>query len=212
MLGIGSPEFALIVAVGAVVSGATATVLHRLIAHARSLRAVREVDIDAPVEQVWAWLVELGLDSADWGRRGPIRTDAGARIAPLLDAPGERHEHTGFEVVRIEAPRLVVGQRSDGCMWSIELSDRGAGRATMASRLVVGAAVGPGHSARERRLLRRVRQCAEAGAPLPLSPVTSPAPAVSLLHDAPTESGVDVGSFAAELLPVRGELDPAGVD
>ena len=177
-------------------------------------RHVRSVDIDAPVEQVWSWMVELGMGSADWRGRGLIRSGSTTRIAPVLGGEGATDEGVAnsFEVVRIEAPWLVVATRADGAIWTIELSDRGAGRSRMASRFRPGGKADRLQIVRELRLLRRIRTCAEAGAPLPHRPVTSPAAPVSLLDDAPAQPRIDLGSLAPELSAVRGELDPAGVD
>jgi len=149
----------------------------------RAVVTTRAVTIDAPVEQVWDWVVELGVGPDGWCTPGHLaegRSTDGIvtdGIVPALGdlgggagAPG-----AGYEVLRIEAPHTLVSRGADGTTWCLHLRDAGGGRTRLVSRFRSSPA-GPDGSApladpleflRERRMLRGLRTRAESGAPMP---------------------------------------------
>ena len=142
----------------------------------------RAVTIDAPVPQVWAWLVERGIGSGGWSTRGLVDDGrlGGSRIVPLIrnlgaggtgSAPGN-----GFEVHRIDAPNTIVSRGPDGTSWCLQLRDVGGGRTRLVSRFRSQYDLVPGRSIvladpiaflQERRMLLDLKALAERGAPLP---------------------------------------------
>lgn len=145
----------------------------------------RAITVDAPVEQVWSWLVELAFGPGGWAGRSWIARD-GARDGGLV--PGLQRLATGddattllgagFEVHRVQAPDHIVSQAPDGTTWCLCVEDLGAGRSRLVSRFRTGPAAehgAHGHPAVladpavfvvERRMLRGIRRRAEAGAPV----------------------------------------------
>ena len=141
----------------------------------------RAITIVAPVEQVWAWLVERGIGPGGWSVRGLIDDDrlGGSRIAPLIRNLGAGGTSAtpghGFEVHRIESPHTIVSLGPDGTSWCLHLSDAGAGRTRLVSRFRSRLHLVPGRFVladplaflSERRMLRTLKATAERGAPLP---------------------------------------------
>jgi hypothetical protein len=149
--------------------------------------ATRAVSIEAPVHQVWAWLVELGIGPGGWCRPGLLRDDDGADlIAPRMRCFGlglSSMPGTGFEVHRIEAPLTIVSRGPDGTTWCLYLVDCGGGCTRLVSRfrlphdqvpVVATSRVLTDLDAflKERCLLKGVKARAESGAPF--SRVSSP--------------------------------------
>jgi hypothetical protein len=142
----------------------------------------RAVTIDAPVAQVWSWLVERGIGPGGWSTRGLVDDGrlGGARIAPLIrnlgaggtgSTPGD-----GFEVHRIDAPQTIVSRGPGGTSWCLQLRDAGCGRTRLVSRFRSQYDLVPGRSIvladpvaflQERRMLLDLKALAERGAPLP---------------------------------------------
>ena len=141
----------------------------------------RAVTIDAPVAQVWSWIVELGMGPDGWASPGliPDERARGGIVPALGDLGGDGRRPApgaGFEVLRIEAPRMVVSRGDDGTTWCLQLSELSGGRTRLVSRFRSSLAGHAGSSAlladpvqfvRERRMLRGLRSRAETGAPLP---------------------------------------------
>lgn len=138
----------------------------------------RAISVDAPVEQVWDWVVELRLGARGWrvedGPTGAPRREAGSvsvaedeTIVPQLRAVGNGIQMlpgAGFEVRRVEAPRSMVSQGPDGTTWCLQLVDEHAGRCRVVSRF--RSRGGPVAFLDERRMLIDLRERAESGAPL----------------------------------------------
>ena len=142
----------------------------------------RAVTIDAPVPQVWSWLVERGIGPGGWSRRGLVDDGrlGGSRIVPLIRNLGAGGTGTapggGFEVHRIDAPHTIVSRGPDGTSWCLQLSDLGCGRTRLVSRFRSQYDLVPGRSivladpiafVQERRMLLDLKSMAERGAPLP---------------------------------------------
>lgn len=199
-----------LIALGA--AGLVALLLHRFVVHPWHVRwgstaeevaaplpgdemlepavvTTRAITVDAPVDQVWAWLVDLGIGPEGWCEPGLIGAAAGAerrgRIVPSLRDLGagatRRAPGQGFEVLRIEAPTTLVSRGRDGTTWCLALRDLGSGRTRLVSRFraapvdAAGAAselADPVQFVRERRMLRAIRAKAESG--VPMARVSSP--------------------------------------
>lgn len=142
----------------------------------------RAVTIDAPVPQVWSWLVERGIGPGGWSTRGLVDDGrlGGSRIVPLIRNLGAGGTGTtpgnGFEVHRIDAPSTIVSRGPDGTSWCLQLRDVGGGRTRLVSRFRSQYDLVPGRSIvladpiaflQERRMLLDLKALAERGAPLP---------------------------------------------
>lgn len=142
----------------------------------------RAVTIDAPVPQVWSWLVERGIGPGGWSTRGLVDDGrlGGSRIVPLIRNLGAGGTGTtpgnGFEVHRIDAPHTIVSRGPDGTSWCLQLRDVGGGRTRLVSRFRSQYDLVPGRSIvladpiaflQERRMLLDLKALAERGAPLP---------------------------------------------
>ena len=142
----------------------------------------RAVTIDAPVPQVWSWLVERGIGPGGWSRRGLVDDGrlGGSRIVPLIRNLGAGGTGTtpggGFEVHRIDAPHTIVSRGPDGTSWCLQLRDLGCGPTRLVSRFRSQYDLVPGRSivladpiafVQERRMLLDLKSLAERGAPLP---------------------------------------------
>lgn len=146
----------------------------------------RSVTIDAPVEQVWSWIVEFGFGPEGWLGRSWISPDLEHRrpgapglqtLRPPSAGCGEPDAFlfgAGFEVHRIELHRLLVSQAPDGTVWCLHLEDLGAGRTRLLSRFTsqparhggVAALSDPAVFVAERRMLLQLKARAESGAPV----------------------------------------------
>jgi hypothetical protein len=110
-------------------------------------RATRALDVDAPPEAVWPWIVQMGFGRAgfyayDWidnlGRPSATTVLAeyqdvavGDLAAPMSPRPTE---HTSFRVVEVEPPHLLVWSKP-GSVWTWRLTALDGGRTRLLTRL-----------------------------------------------------------------------------
>lgn len=101
--------------------------------------ATRAVDVAAPPEAVWPWIVQAGFGRAGWysydlidnlGRPSARRVlaeyqqvEVGDLTAPLMGAPSER---TAFRVAEVRPPAVLVWARPD-LTWSWQLTEQSVG-------------------------------------------------------------------------------------
>jgi hypothetical protein len=162
-----------------------------------SLLATRAVEIDAPPEAVWPWLVQMGgYTRAGWYSYDMISNGgnpSATTVVPELQqlavgdvlptGPGG----VGFVVERIEPPHvLVLAIRLPAATtsWTCQVTADGAGRSRLVSRLRVrtrftpgglfyGAVLDPGDFVMMRKALLGIKWRAESlpspSAPLPVS-------------------------------------------
>lgn len=110
-------------------------------------RATRALDVDAPPDAVWPWIVQMGFGRAgfyayDWidnlGRPSATTVlsayqdvSVGDLAAPMSPRPTE---HTSFRVARVEPPHLLVWSKP-GSVWTWRLTPLDGGRTRMLTRL-----------------------------------------------------------------------------
>lgn len=110
-------------------------------------RATRALDVGAPPEAVWPWIVQMGFGRAgfyayDWidnlGRPSATTVLAeyqdvavGDLAAPMSPRPTE---HTSFRVARVEPPHLLVWSKP-GSVWTWRLTPLDGGRTRLLTRL-----------------------------------------------------------------------------
>lgn len=154
-------------------------------------RATRAIDVAAPPEAVWPWLVQVG--SSATGRAGFYAADlvdnlgvpsaeevlapwqrpaVGDLAAPMTPRPGAR---TSFRVAEVDAPRTLVWANAD-CTWAWTLTSasvRGRAGTRLVTRfrvryrrrpsdVLVALAFEVGDLAMVRAMLRGIRRRAEA--------------------------------------------------
>jgi hypothetical protein len=148
----------------------------------------RAITIDAPPEQVWPWLVQLGYGRAGWYSYDWIDNDghpSASGVVPELQRlePGDRIlmiPGMGPRVRAVEPNRYLLAGDAGGGIWCLALHPLGDGRSRLVSRWrtrwpitlanVFWVLVGdPGSFVMERRMLlgikRRVERAAAAAEP-----------------------------------------------
>jgi len=143
----------------------------------------RAITIDAPPEQVWPWLVQLGYGRAGWYSYDWIDNDgrpSASRVVPELQRlePGDQIlmvPGMGPRVLAVEPNRYLLAGDVEGGSWCLALYPLGDGRTRLVSRWrarwpVTLATVfwvlvsDPGAFVMERRMLLGIKRRAERAA------------------------------------------------
>jgi hypothetical protein len=138
----------------------------------------RSIDIAAPPDAVWPWLVQIGFGRAGWYSYDWIDNDgrpSASTIVPDLQdlAVGDRIPMTpdaGFVVRALDPPHHLVAVSDDGTTsWCLELEPRPGGGTHLRSRFrahfdrtptssLWAAVADPGTFLMERRMLKGIRE------------------------------------------------------
>ena len=147
-------------------------------------QATRAITIEADPADVWPWLVQLGYGKAGWYSYDWIDNDfqpSADQILPEYQdlAPGDKilmMPDMGFVVVSVDEPHAIVSMLEDGSTsWCLALYPDGDGSCRLVSRwrpkfditpatLFLTALSEPGTFIMEQKMLRSIRDRAEAGA------------------------------------------------
>ena len=95
--------------------------------------ATRAITLDAPPEQVWPWLVQMGLTRAGWysyDLLDNLGRPSARRIMPELQglAPGDivpmsPDGRQGMKVLSVDAPTSMVWGEPEGTTWAWQLDE-----------------------------------------------------------------------------------------
>jgi len=141
--------------------------------------ATRAISIDAGVEEVWPWLLQLGWGKAGWYSYDWIDND----FKPSADRIMSEHQNLaagdeilmapgmGLTVQSVDRPRSIVSVMNDGSTsWCLALYPTSDGPTRLVSRwrpnlglpLLMLAVVEPGAFIMEQKMLRGIRDRVEA--------------------------------------------------
>jgi hypothetical protein len=130
--------------------GATAAEVNRrlpsddLVTHP-TFDATRAITLDAPPEQVWPWLVQVGLTRAGWysyDLLDNLGRPSARRIIPELQylqpgdiVPMSPDGKQGMPVLSVDAPTSMVWGEPGGTTWAWQLDETGTGGTRLVTRV-----------------------------------------------------------------------------
>ncbi len=107
--------------------------------------ATRAITLEAPPEQVWPWLVQMGLTRAGWysyDLLDNLGRPSARRIIPELQhlQPGDiipmsPNGQQGMKVLSVEPPASMVWGESEGTTWAWQLDETGTGGTRLVTRV-----------------------------------------------------------------------------
>jgi hypothetical protein len=107
--------------------------------------ATRAITLDAPPEQVWPWLVQMGLTRAGWysyDLLDNLGRPSARRIMPELQglAPGDivpmsPNGKQGMKVLSVDAPTSMVWGEPEGTTWAWQLDETDSGGTRLVTRV-----------------------------------------------------------------------------
>ena len=107
--------------------------------------ATRAITLDAPPEQVWPWLVQIGLTRGGWysyDLLDNLGRPSARRIIPELQhlQPGDiipmsPNGKQGMKVLSVEAPTSMVWGEPGGTTWAWQLDETNAGGTRLVARV-----------------------------------------------------------------------------
>lgn len=117
-----------------------------LLTHAR-YRSTRAIDIDAPPERVWPWLVQVGCLRAGWYSNDLLDNLARPSAISIIPeyqqtvvgqwvpmSPSPPTERTAFKVHSFETNAWILWNKPD-CTWSWQLTPAGVGSTRLVTRI-----------------------------------------------------------------------------
>lgn len=112
---------------------------------APTFNATRAITIDAPPEQVWPWIVQMGLTRAGWysyDLLDNLGRPSARRIIPELQdlRPGDTVPMSldgkqGMRVHSVDAPRSMVWGEPGGTTWAWQLDETDTGATRLITRV-----------------------------------------------------------------------------
>ena len=107
--------------------------------------ATRAITLEAPPEQVWPWLVQMGLTRAGWysyDLLDNLGRPSARHIVPELQglAPGDivpmsPNGKQGMKVLSVDAPTSMVWGDPGGTTWAWQLDETGTGGTRLVTRV-----------------------------------------------------------------------------
>ncbi len=112
---------------------------------APTFNATRAITIDAPPEQVWPWIVQMGLTRAGWysyDLLDNLGRPSARRIIPELQdlrpgdiVPMSPDRTQGMRVHFVDAPRSMVWGEPGGTTWAWQLDETDTGSTRLITRV-----------------------------------------------------------------------------
>lgn len=112
---------------------------------APTFNATRAITIDAPPEQVWPWIVQMGLTRAGWysyDLLDNLGRPSARRIIPELQdlrrgdtVPMSPDGKQGMRVHSVDAPRSMVWGEPGGTTWAWQLDETDTGATRLITRV-----------------------------------------------------------------------------